>query len=68
MINAPREMALNAASPGEPTRRIQVTNLDSNSAAIVNTIVLFLDGFPWGLRVVEFDECEGRTLLHGCKT
>jgi len=53
------QMSLNTTFPGEPTGWIQVTDLDSNSAAIVDAIILRLYRFPWRLRVVKLDERKG---------
>ena len=65
VIIASRQMPLNATFPSEPAGWVQVTNLNPNSTAIVDVIVLCLDGFPRRLCIVKFDECKGRALLHG---
>lgn len=67
MIFASRWMPLDTTLPCEPTRRIQVTDLDSNPAAIVNAVVLSIDSFPGGFCVVKFNKRKGRPLLHGYK-
>jgi len=53
------QMSLNTTFPSEPTGWIQVTNLDSNSTAVVDAIILCLYRFPRGFRVVKLDKRKG---------
>ena len=56
VVVTPRQMSLNATLPCVSTRWIQITDLDPNPTSIVDAIVLCVDGFPRGLRVVESDK------------